>query len=318
MAFRLIVRKTFMDLSGWKKTLLVLVIGLGVSVVLSLSWRGTVQHAGYSPEMQKYYLLSEFAGRCFVWVAGLFLAGMIAFNAAGAVSRETNEGTMLTLVSKPVRRRDIVLAKFVAIALHALLIEAIVLLLFVLVLWFTLPVEPSILLSLLAAVPWILLYSLLVIVVSTAVSIMFSTLLGSQIAITAVVAVGTLFFFLFGAALYVTGQFSTATYEARHIYLVDGAYNLGNAFAPALVHVVGGQMLPASQLSFLGGFSGIFVGGRENAFNSGYYSGSGVTCLYPAELANYLHPALSIFLLLVLAGGALFIALKVMERKDLG
>jgi hypothetical protein len=94
--------------------------------------------------------------------------------------------------------------------------------------------------------------------------------------------------------------------------MIDGSYQLGNAFAPALERAVGGTMLPPQELDQVRGFAGIFEGGRlEDPDSHSDYQ-------YPGELANYVSPALSAILLMVLTAGSLSVAILMMERKDVG
>ena len=79
----------------------------------------------------------------------------------------------------------------------------------------------------------------------------------------------------------------------------------------------GGEILPASQLSTMQAFSGIIEGGRElGELDWGQYWSSPGGFSRPAELANYVSPAVSIFAWLAIFAGALCVALWAMERKE--
>ena len=99
MGFRAVVRKTLIDLTGWKRTLILLVFGLLVPVLTGVFWRFHLRDAGLSPDMATYYLLKSFIGVSFIWTTGFFLAFAVVTSAAGAISKESNDGTLLTLVS---------------------------------------------------------------------------------------------------------------------------------------------------------------------------------------------------------------------------
>ncbi len=103
------------------------------------------------------------------------------------------------------------------------------------------------------------------------------------------------------------------SYENNYVYMFDGAYLFGNAFAPALEQALGGEMLPAHEMGEITFFAGIFEGGRWGDPSDGsseYY--------YPGELANYVSPAVSAILLMTLAAGSLTVAVLMTERKDVG
>ncbi len=310
MGFRAVVRKTLIDLTGWKRILILLVFGLFIPVVNGVFWRFGLQDANLSPDMETFYLLKRFIGISFIWTTGFFLAFAVVTSAAGALSKELNDGTLLTLVSKPIARRQIVLGKFTAIVIHALLTIAVILLIQAVVLWFVLPVEAPTFAALLATIPWIVLYSLLVILVFGSISLALSSLIDNQVVITVLSCGAILFVFLFGSIsmIFIRNQ---QTYENNRVYMIDGAYQLGNAFAPALEQALGGEMLPAGELNEITYFTGIFKGSRMGGDRSGDYA-------YPGDLANYVAPAVSAILLMTLVAGALTVAVVTTERKDVG
>ncbi|MBN2098254.1 MAG: ABC transporter permease subunit [Dehalococcoidia bacterium] len=311
MGFKAVVRKTLIDLTGWKRTTILLLLGLLVPIIIGISWRFHLRDAGLSPDMTTFYILKSFVGISFIWTSGFFLAFAAVTSAAGAISKESSDGTLLTLVSKPIARRQIVLGKFTGIVIHALLMITVIYLMQAVILWFLLPVEAPTFGALLLAIPWMILYSLLVILVFTSISLALSSLIDNQV-VTTVLACGMIFFvFLFGS-ISVMFIRTSQTYEENHLYMIDGSYQFGNAFAPALEQALGGEMLPAQELGEIKGFAGIFKGGRIGE----YYSSSDYQ--YPGELANYVTPAVSVILLMVLVAGSLTVAVLTTERKDVG
>ncbi len=311
MGFRAIVRKTLIDLTGWKRTLTLLIVGLFIPVALSISWSLDLQKASLSPDMETFFLLKRFIGISFIWTTGFFLAFTVVTSAAGSISKESNDGTLLALVSKPIARRQIVLGKFAGVVIHALLMVTVILLIEAVLFWFILPVEAPTFSALLKAIPWMILYSLLVILVFASISLALSSLIDNQV-VTTVLACGMiLFVFLFGQISGMMFGMRLQSYENNRVYMFDGAYQFGNAFAPALEQAMGGEMLPAQEMGEISYFSGIFKGGRLGESFSGEYQ-------YPGELANYVTPAVSAILLMILTAGALTVAVVTTERKDVG
>jgi ABC-type transport system involved in multi-copper enzyme maturation permease subunit len=205
-----------------------------------------------------------------------------------------------------------VLGKFTGIVIHALLMITVIFLIQAVILWFLLPVEAPTFGALLLAIPWMILYSLLVILVFASISLALSSLIDNQV-VTTVLACGLIFFvFLFGPMSSMMFRMQSQSYENNYVYMIDGTYQLGNAFAPALEQALGGEMLPADELGEIKYFAGIFEGGRlEGTYGSSEY-------LYPGELANYVTPAVSVVLLMVLVAGCLTVAVLMTERKDVG
>jgi ABC-type transport system involved in multi-copper enzyme maturation permease subunit len=313
MGFRAVVRKTLIDLTGWKRTLILLVLGLFIPVLTSVFWRFSLQNANLSPDMAKYDVLERFIGISFIWTTGLFLAFAVVTSAAGAISKESSDGTLLTLVSKPIARRQIVLGKFTGIVIHSFLMITVILLIQAVILWFLLPVEAPTFGALLLAIPWLILYSLLVILVFASISLALSSLIDNQVVIT-VLACGLIFFtFIFGSISNMMFMMKPQAYEDNYVYMIDGSYQFGNAFAPALEQALGGEMLPPRELEEITYFAGIFKGGRM-----GDVYGDSSEYQYPGELANYVPPAVSAALFMVLVAGCLTVAVVMTERKDVG
>ena len=313
MGFKEVVRKTLIDLTGWKRILVLLLFGLLVPAIAGVFWRSHLQNAGLSPDMATFYVLKSFIGISLIWTSGFFLAFAVVGSAVGAISKELNEGTLLTLVSKPITRRHIVLGKFTGIVIHALLLITVIFLMQAVILWFVLPVEAPTIGALLLAILWIILYSLLVILVFASISLALSSLMDNQVVGTALACGAILFVFLFGIVITMVFATNQGAYENNYLYMFDGSYHLGNAFAPALEQALGGELLPAQEMGEIRAFAGIFQGGR---FGGDTYGPS--QYLYPAELANYVTPAVSTILLLVLAAGSLAVAVLMTERKDVG
>lgn len=305
MGFRSIVRKTLIDLTGWKRILILIVLGLVVPVLSAVAWRLSLLDRDYSLEMQTYYVVTNFLTISFIWVAGFFLAFLVATNAAGAISKELADGTLLPLVSKPISRRQIVLGKFAAIVAHAILLEAIILVLLAVLLRFMLPIGTVTLMALLAAIPWVMLYSLLVILLFGAISIALSSLIESQIRVMAIAIALVVLVFGVLTISHLMGIQNAAAYEDYHLYVLDAPYHLGNTFVPAMKQAMGGELLPVSQVGAFQAFTGVFLADVRSEGR-------------PAELVNYVRPALSIFILLGISAVALWGALWAMDRKDVG
>lgn len=262
MGFWLVARKTLIDLSEPKRVLASMLAGLLPPVLMFWGSRSVLQTHSFSVQMQTDYVLGILLSVCFVWASGCFLAFLVSVNAAGLISRDASEGTLLLLVSKPVSRREILFGRFAAVVVNAFLIEATVLVALALILRVMLPIETATFVALLASIPWILAYSLLVTVVFGAIAVCLSCVLESQIKVMAALAIIVVFAFGFGMVSHEVGVEDTL-YRRSHLYLIDGAYQFGNAFVPTMERTTGGQILPVYMLQPTQAFSGVFEGGRD-------------------------------------------------------
>ena len=162
MRFHIILRKTLGDLLTLKRTIILILLGVAPPTIMSIVWRNGMIRSPMSLQMQTHHVVDNFTIILFVWVAGLFLAITVAATAAGFISKEDTEGTLLLLISKPLNRFELVLGKFLALVANAMILQTIILLLCALIFWVALPIDPDTFRAVLALVPWVLLYSFLV------------------------------------------------------------------------------------------------------------------------------------------------------------
>ena len=315
MGVGFVIRKTLIDLTSPRRMLGLVMIGLLVPVLVALGWRSSLAAGRLSLDMETYYVLSNFLTISFIWVAGFFLAFVVSTNAAGFISRESSDGTLLPLVTKPISRRRIVLGKLAALVVNAVLLEAIILVLLALILRFMLSMEMPTFVAVLGSIPWILLYSLLVVLVFGSISLALSALIESQVKIMVLVTVVVLFVFGFGLIIHSAGL-SQELYERYHVYVVDMSYHLGNAFVPTLDRASGGQVLPASRFQFLQALTGIWEGEADPILLQGIRFSPYRWFQRPAELANHVSPAVSIIIWIAVIGASMLVGLRAMERKD--
>jgi len=314
MEFRFIVRKTLIDLTEWKRIVILLAFALSIPLLFSVSWRSSLQTQNLPLEMQTYYVLGNFISTSLLWILGFFLAFVVSLTAVGFIAKEDSDGTLLLLVSKPISRNQIVLGKFVGLLTYATLLVAVILVFFTLLLWFILPIEMDTFVALLMTIPSLIAFSLLITLAFGALALALSTVLKNQIVMMAIMAIVIVFMFFFGLT---THTLFPDAYQNNQIYYVDMSYHLGNAFVPFMELATGGDLLPASELPYLQLFTGIY-GGIGDYFGS--YGGDNhlgqILLSYPGELVHYVSPFVSIGIWLAVAAGALLIALRGMDRKN--
>ena len=180
MRFQVVLGKTLGDLMSLKRTILLVLIGLSIPLAVSFAWRAEMTNTPMSLEMQTHYVIDNFAILLYMWLAGFFLVLSVVATAAGFISKEDSDGTLLLLVTKPIKRSEIVLGKFLALVLNTAFLQATVLLLSILVFWLVVPIDPDTFGALMGLLPWVFLYSLLVTVVFGSIAVGLSTLMKSR------------------------------------------------------------------------------------------------------------------------------------------
>ena len=318
MRFQVVMVKALSDLMGLRRTAIVIAGGLVPAVFFSLVvWSETFRAGTMSLEMQTSFFVGYFIIISFFWMTGFYLAYMVVGTAGlSLVDREREKGTLLLMVSKPISRTQLLLGKFLALVSASLLLQAIILPGSVLLFWALLGLDVDTVAAALKLLPWIFLFSILVTLVFGSISIVLSTVVGSDI-------VREVVFMLILVGVFAAGPvwrtMSPNTYDTYHVYYVDGSYNLGNAYVLLLDQAETGRMNPTTQ-----GWLGIATGSYEAAAEVLLAAFLGGAAFDPdigampssLERSAYLPPMLSIGLLLVVTVTALGAANFALNRKE--
>ena len=306
MRFQVVLGKTLGDLMSLKRTILLVLIGLSIPLAVSFAWRSEMAKTPMSLEMQTHYVIDNFAILLYMWLAGFFLVLSVVATAAGFISKEDSDGTLLLLVTKPIKRSEIVLGKFLALVLNTALLQATVLLLSILVFWLVVPIDPDTFDALMGLLPWMFLYSLLVTIVFGSIAVGLSTLMKSRVKITVVLMLIVMLVFFVGI---IPRVLFTSTYERYHLYYPDLGYHLGNTFTISMDRAETGQLKPETQ-AFMTVFAGTYKGVQEGLDPD-------IGAMPPSlEMTNYVAPTISVVILIGISVIMLILAMWAIERKE--
>lgn len=299
MGFLCVFEKTLIDLTRWKSALLVIT---AVTVFMVGSVFVACEEEQASLQMRTYFATSQVLLLAYYVLAGFFIAMLVSSTAARFIAEEENDGTLLILASKPIRRRDILLGKLVALLVRTVLLEAILLILLALGSSLILHLDGSALGAFLKAVLWLLLYSFLTICLFGAVAAALSALSRNLVLIMTFMSLMVMFCFLVGPLVRSTMPADGGLYMRYHLYYIDLSYHLQNAFVPFWAQSSGGEIIPQ--------FSGWFGFRYIVTQPSGLYLECVTTC-------GYFYPLASMALLLSISATALIVAWQALERKDI-
>jgi ABC-type transport system involved in multi-copper enzyme maturation permease subunit len=309
MGFRSVFWKTLTDLTGWKTLLLFAVPLVALMAVLPTYF---MFHTGSQTHQAAIHNASnQFLAVSFLWTAGFFLAFLAAANAAGFVAKEESDGTLLLLSSKPVSRHQIVLGKLAALVVRTVLLEAVLLTLVAVLFRFALVLEDDALVALLKAVPWIVMYSFLVIAFFGAISVCLSVLTRNLVAIMVIMSCLITFCFLLGPMIR-SGMSDTGNpYVEHHLCYIDPSYHIQNSFVLFQEHAGGGSLVPQY-------YANGWFGSRAVVAVPGQAGDLGSSALYyPVGPAGQVSPAISAVVMLAVALGATGLAMWAMQRKEI-
>ncbi|MFC1926169.1 ABC transporter permease [Chloroflexota bacterium] len=309
----IIAMKTLRDLLSLKRVLLVTLLGIVPSLILAASWNS----AGRPLEADTHLLLRYFVIISFMWIAGFYIAYTITNSGMEFVSGEEESGTLLIMVSKPISRFQFILGKFLALVVAIMLLELIILFGSVVVIWLVAGIDPEILSDLLALVFWVFLYSIIVNILFASITISLGTVLKGRVAMIAITTL--VIVIVFGAGTIMRLGWP-GIYDNYRLYYVDPGYHLGNIYTDSISHAESGRMTPQTQ-ALTGLFTGKYRTGTEELILT-MFLGSGATdpdigAMPPSlDQTNYVSPAISILLCLVVSGALLWVAKVAIERKE--
>ena len=314
MRFHIVMLKTLKDLLSLKRSLIFLLLCLVPVFVISGAVKegGPFNFAAMSLAMQTQTVGGLFIVLSFVWLAGVPIALLAAFTCANFISKEEADGTLLVIVSKPVRRHEIILGKFLAFLVNAALLELIVLLFAPLLFFNMAGIDPSVLDYLLGLVPFIFLYSMFIAFIFGAISTALSVLSRSSAKIViALVALVILVYFGFPFFIRLPAE---SIYDRYGLSYFDVNYHLGNSY---LLFLGDHKIMPTFQAA-LGQFAGVYDAGAAYPAGPESIYDPDLAAMPPSlELKTYTHPVISlgawlVLSLLIFVGGLLRF-----ERKEI-
>ncbi len=314
MRFHVIMFKTLRDLFSVRRSVLYL-IAIAIPVVFgsymfvnnpfgdfSLSEMGLL--------MQNQMVGSFFVIMSFMWIAGLPLAFLSIATCGDFVSKEQQDGTLLVLVSKPVRRYEIILGKFLAFMVNVALLEAVAFLLSLSLVSSIMNLDTYILNQLLSILPVLFLYSLLVAFVFSSLATAFSSFSRNRIK-TLIALVGITILIFFGFTVIRNWTVEYGIYEGYGLNYLDVNYHLGNAYV-FLLDSSGMRLMPISQ-GVLGMFTGVY-----DLVDFAKLLDRDIGAFPPSlEKKNYVHPVGSISLWPALAVVLLLAGMITLERREI-
>lgn len=305
LKFHLIFQKTFMDMLKPIRTVLYLFIAAIIPFVI-----GTFlfQNIGSFPVQAQVDRLGDvFILMTYVWLAGIPFAMFVPFAVSSLISREMKDGTMISLISRPIRRWEIVAGKFLGFLAYAMIVQTFVFVISTYLLVTLTGANLGVFPLMFRYLPMFLAYSFIVALFMGGLSIFFSTVIKWPLLSTFLVIVLVLVWFV---AFWLIRIIVPGTYSGLYLYYIDIGYYLGNTLY-LLIGILGIDMSPFLQIG-LSITTGVFdiraVLGMTDP-DQGF------------DIANlpetgYMSPVGSLLGLLIMSGLFLFLSIYRMYRKE--
>ena len=151
-------------------------------LLLSANMKGLIGSGGLTNlDTQKQIASIIFTIICFIWTVGIPVSIMVTTIGSGLIANEESEGTMLLLVSKPLRRFEIVLGKFLGLFLSTYIYLIAVIFFSLIIFYKATGTDPETLDTIFGVLPGIFIYSALVVMFFASLSIFLSSLFKKRI-----------------------------------------------------------------------------------------------------------------------------------------
>jgi len=294
--------KTLGDLSNPRVLAAYFVVYLGVLFLLSIGMGNNVIPDGagiVSLADQEAFLRGGFLAMTHLWAMGIGLLLLGAVAGANTLAKEAEEGTLRIVLSKRVRRLEVIVGMFLGtVVFLTLAAVANVLLAGAGLYWFADVSAAALDGGVFGVMAGNVVFAVFVSTVVAAVGLALSVFTRSRLQTALGVLVLPALFFAPMVARLISPEF----YEDYYLYVPDVSYHLGNAFL--VIHEAVHGELPVE------------AGVTYTLFSGVYDYRPGDEPPEALELAGYLDPAASLGLLALVAVGALVASAVQFQRLD--
>ncbi len=164
----------------------------------------------------------------FVWIAGMPLILSASVTCGDSITKEEQDGTLLLLVSKPVRKPEIVIGKYLAFIINVMILELIAIILTPLIMYWILPIDPEVLDTMAGLIPSMIFYAFFITITFGALAMSLSCISRSRfktimplVALTIGIFLGFMFF---------RGFMISANVYDPYVVWSDVNYHMGNSY----------------------------------------------------------------------------------------
>jgi ABC-2 type transport system permease protein len=303
--FHLILRKTFADLARPLLLLGYFLVFGGVLFFLALGFANNdLENVADSPLVQQeaeFY--RAFLGISVLWAGAIPLMLLGAVASATSLAKEAEQGTLQILLSKPVRRTEVLLGTFGAIVGFVLFVGIASLLLTGLALFeFSGTSAAALEEGLFGALPGLLAFVLLLAVFVAALGLALAVRTGNRLQ----TGLGSLVVPALYFAFFPIRALAGASYEDYYLYLLDVNYHFGNAFVVLVEALNGG--FDAETQAYVTTFTGVYDAEQAEAEPQNLPES--------LDLAGHVDPVVSLLAIVLVSAGLLAYATVRFQRMD--
>jgi len=190
----------------------------------------------------------------FFWGGGIVLVFFSAWTVSDFIAGEDGRGTLLSLITRPIRRWEVILGKFLAYLVFVFVMEAIAIFISIFVLVTVSGAHLSVMWDLAVYIPILLLYTMFVALVFGTIPLVLSTMSKSRVL---VIITSAAFIIAMYLGFYIIRSSFSDLYIDYHLYHFDPGYHMGNIFI-SMTEGVGIDFTPSFQEQM-----GLFAGTHD-------------------------------------------------------
>lgn len=311
MKIQTVIKKTLEDFSDPKFLIIFLVPFVVITLLLSagITAGGPEDLASLPLRTQERQLVESFSQLSFIWLAGIPVMALIAIVSANYIGKEEEDGSLRILLSKPVRRWEVIMGKFLSIFVFSFLVMVTGMFLGSALIFIMSGASASAIGgSIMSIMPGNIAYAIFVSFFVSSLGTGISVVTGSRLK-TAISVIILSVILLFSFIIVRMATQAMGLYQSYYIYSVDLNYHLGNSYVFLLRSLTGGLAPPVQ--SGLSAITGTFD-----------VSGAGVDPLVGGmptslPLAGYVSPVVSFAGVVLISVAILAYAVYRFERKDI-
>ena len=190
----------------------------------------------------------------YFWIGGIVLAFFAAWIVSDFIAGEDSRGTLLSLITRPIRRWEVILGKFLAYLAFVAVMELIAIFISIYVFVTISGAHLSVMWDLVPYVPILLLYTMFVAAVFGTIPLVLSTASKSRVLVMIISAALVILIYL---GFYIIRSGFSEFYVDNRLYHFDPGYHMGNIFI-SFIEAAGIDLTPTFQEQM-----GLFAGTHD-------------------------------------------------------
>jgi ABC-type transport system involved in multi-copper enzyme maturation permease subunit len=281
------------------------IIFLIVAIIVPFLVADAASVSSYPLEIQALMLKDILFFVTYFWVAGIVLVFFASWIVTDFVAGEVSRGTLLSLITKPIHRWEVLLGKFIAYLIFITIMEAIAIFITIYVVVTVSGAHLSVIGELTQYIPILLFFSLFVAIVFGTIPLALSTVSKSRVLVMIIMAALVIVMYL---GFYIIRSGFPDSYADYHLYNFDLGYHMGNIFI-SFTEAANVSLTPTFQEQM-----GLFAGTHE--LDTSLLDPDQDFSLPSIPRTNYFSTAGSWFIWTLIPAGLTMLSLFKLKKKE--